>query len=139
VRGPASSLTIAVCLSIGTYRTRLRVPRPTRKEKQLLFSIEGNPGPMAEADRCELHEVAILAGPGETETLLRLARSPIADECQICAVCRSAREFIELRLAEQRGQVFPPQRSSEAARKQLQTAILRVKATIRQPPEPRRS
>jgi len=82
---------------------------------------------MAESEQCELHEVAIFGGEQGAEELARLARSPIGDECQICSVCRSAREFVERRLAEQAGQVFPPDQNGEAAWRKLQAAIAHAK------------
>lgn len=88
---------------------------------------------MVDPAECELHEVLLFAGADESEALLRLARSPIGDECQRCAVCRSAREYVERRLAERAGRVFPPDQSGEAARRTLQAAIDRAKASIRTP------
>lgn len=85
---------------------------------------------MVESDRCELHEVAIFAGADEAEALVRLARSPIGDECQICPVCRSAREFVARRLAEQSGYALPPGESAEASWNKLQAAIREAKAAI---------
>ena len=89
------------------------------------------PRSMAESDRCELHEVAIVHGAQDSEDLLRLARSPIGDECQLCAVCRDAREYVERRLAEEAGGVFPPEENAEAAWRKLQAAIEKAKATVR--------
>ncbi len=86
---------------------------------------------MVDPDECELHEVVLFSGADESEALLRLARSPIGDECQRCPVCRSAREYIERRLAERAGRVFPPNQSGEAALRNLQAAIDRAKAAIR--------
>lgn len=86
---------------------------------------------MVDPDRCELHEVAMFAGKDEAEALLDLARSPIGDECQICPVCRSAREFVERRLAEQAGYQPPPGESAEASWSKLQSAIQSAKSTIR--------
>lgn len=89
---------------------------------------------MRDSDQCELHDAAIFAGPDETEALLRLSRSPIGDECQRCPVCRSAREFIEVRLAELQGRVLPPQQNSETAQKKLQAAIEVAKASVHKRP-----
>jgi hypothetical protein len=86
---------------------------------------------MVEPAGCELHDVALFGGAEESEALLRLARSPIGDECQRCPVCRSAREYVERRLAERAGWVYPPDRSAEAAQRDLQAAIERAKASIR--------
>ena len=86
---------------------------------------------MVDPDRCELHEVAIFVGEDEAEALLRLARSPIGDECQVCPVCRSAREYVERRLTEQAGFVPPPGENADAAWHKLQTAIAETKASIR--------
>ena len=94
------------------------------------FSPRGYPATMTDRDQCELHEAAVFNGPQETDDLLRLARSPIGDECQICSVCRSAREFIERRLAEQAGQVFPPGQNGDAAWKKLQNAIASAKLSV---------
>jgi hypothetical protein len=85
---------------------------------------------MEDRDRCELHETAVLAGEDETEDLLQLARSPIGDECQICPVCRAAREYAERLLAERTGYVPPPGESADASWKKLQQAIQAAKATI---------
>jgi hypothetical protein len=85
---------------------------------------------MADPDQCELHEVALFAGEDETEALVRLARSPIGDECQICPVCRSAREYVERRLAEQAGYRPPPGESADVSWKKLQLAIQNTKETI---------
>lgn len=89
---------------------------------------------MAESEPCELHEVAVFGGGQEAEELVRLARSPIGDECQICPVCRSAREFVQRRLAEQAGQVFPPDQNGEVAWRKLQTAIASTKLSVRRAP-----
>ena len=88
---------------------------------------------MAEPDRCELHEVAIFANEDETEDLLRLARSPIGDECQICPVCRAAREYVERLVAERTGYVPPPGENAEASWQKLQHAIQGAKSTIVKP------
>jgi hypothetical protein len=85
---------------------------------------------MSETDRCELHEMAVLVGGSESEDLERLSRSPIGDECQRCAVCRLARVYVELRLAERDGAVFPPEQSAEAAWRRLQGAIESVKHSV---------
>ena len=85
---------------------------------------------MVEADRCELHEVAVFAGEDKTDSLLRLARSPIGDECQICPVCRAAREYVERLVAERTGYVPPPGESADASWQKLQQAIQGAKATI---------
>ena len=85
---------------------------------------------MGKSDECELHEVALFVGEDESEALLRLARSPIGDECQICPVCRSAREFVERRLAEQAGFVPPPGESATVSWNKLQAAIQGAKSTI---------
>jgi hypothetical protein len=88
---------------------------------------------MTDLAECELHDLVLFGGAEESEVLLRLARSPIGDECQRCLVCRSAREFVERRLAERAGEVFPPDQSGEAAQRKLQAAIDRAKTVIRQP------
>jgi len=85
---------------------------------------------MVEPEGCELHQVAIFTAPEDAESLVRLARSPIGDDCQVCPVCRSAREFVERRLAEQAGRVFPPDQSGEAAWRKLQAAIETAKASV---------
>jgi hypothetical protein len=85
---------------------------------------------MEDPDRCELHEAAVFAGEDETEDLLRLARSPIGDECQICPVCRAAREFVERLIAEKTGYVPPPGESADVSWQKLQQAIQGAKATI---------
>jgi len=85
---------------------------------------------MVEPDRCELHEVAILIGTDESEALLRLGRSPLGDECQRCHVCRSAREYVQRRLEERSGRVFPTDQNGEAAWRKLQAAVESVKTSI---------
>jgi len=87
---------------------------------------------MDDSDRCELHDVAVFANEGDTNDLLRLARSPIGDECQICPVCRAAREFVERRLAENSGVVPPPGESAEASWAKLQGAIAHARTAIHQ-------
>ncbi|MGA8543400.1 MAG: hypothetical protein WB947_07700 [Thermoplasmata archaeon] len=86
---------------------------------------------MVEFDPCDLHDAAILAGPDEAETLLRLARSPIADECQRCSVCRLAREYVARRLEEKAGRVFPPSQNGEATWQRLQAAVEGVRIQTR--------
>jgi len=88
---------------------------------------------MVEPDQCELHELAIFAKEDETESLMRLAHSPIGDECQICPVCRSAREFVQRRLAEQAGYVPPPGESADVSWGKLQAAIRDAKSAIHRP------
>jgi len=88
---------------------------------------------MVESDRCELHEVAVFASEDEAGELLRLARSPIGDECQICPVCRAAREYVARLLAERSGQVPPTGEGADASWQQLQRAIQDAKASIRRP------
>lgn len=89
---------------------------------------------MVDPMECELHEVVLFGGGEESEALLRLARSPIGDECQRCPVCRSAREFVARRLAERAGRVFPPDQNGEAAQRRLQAAIHQAKSSMRAPP-----
>ena len=88
---------------------------------------------MTDADRCELHEAAILIGTDESEDILRLGRSPLGDECQRCAVCRSAREYVQRRLDENSGRSLPPDQSVEAAWRNLQAAIERARVSIHKP------
>jgi len=88
---------------------------------------------MVEPDRCELHEVAMFVGENEADDLLRLAHSPIGDECQICGVCRAAREFVERRLVERAGYVPPPGESADASWTKLQSAIHGARAKMRRP------
>lgn len=85
---------------------------------------------MADNDRCELHEAAIRGEPKSSETFLQLARSPIGDECQICPVCRTARVFVGLRLAEESGYTFPNGEGSDAAWQALQGAIGTVRTKV---------
>jgi hypothetical protein len=85
---------------------------------------------MARGGGCELHQAAILVGTDESESLLRLAHSPIGDECQMCSVCRLAREYIERRVAEQAGYVFPSDEGGEAILVKLQAAVASVKDTV---------
>jgi len=88
---------------------------------------------MAEPDGCEFHEVALVADKGEAESLLRLARSPIGDECQICPVCRAAREYVERLVAERSGYVPPPGENANASWQKLQRAIQGAKTSIHHP------
>jgi hypothetical protein len=88
---------------------------------------------MVDPDRCELHDVALFVGEDEAEDLVRLARSPIGDECQVCPVCRSAREYVERRLTELAGYAPPPGETADAAWRKLQTAIEEAKTSIRKP------
>ncbi len=85
---------------------------------------------MVDSDRCELHEVTIFIGADESEALQRLARSPIGDECRTCPVCRLAREYVERRLAEQAGRVFPPGQGGEAAWRKLQGAVENTRTSL---------
>jgi len=96
----------------------------------LFFCPSENRGTMDDPDECELHEVALVAGKNETQDLIRLAQSPIGDECQICPVCRSAREFVERRLAEQSGFRPPPGESADVSWGKLQKAIAAAKSNI---------
>jgi len=84
---------------------------------------------MPESDRCELHEVAIFDTPEASEALLRLAQSPMGDECQRCAVCRSAREYVEIRLAERSGRATNGV-SGEAAWRKLQAAVASARSSV---------
>jgi hypothetical protein len=86
---------------------------------------------MRDPEPCELHEAAVLVGTHDSEDLLRLARSPIGDECQMCPVCRLAREYIEHRVAERAGLTFPADESGEAILRKLQVAVDTVKHTVR--------
>ncbi len=88
---------------------------------------------MSEPDPCQLHEAVILVGTDESEALLRLGRSPIGDECRRCHVCRSAREYIQRRLDERSGRVFPPDQNGEAAWRNLQAAVESAKGSTRKP------
>jgi hypothetical protein len=85
---------------------------------------------MVDPDRCELHEAAILIGTDDSENLLRLARSPIGDECQMCPICRLAREYVGRRMAERAGRVFPKDESGEAVRLKLQSAVETVRTSV---------
>ena len=85
---------------------------------------------MPDPEPCELHDTALFVGEDEADSLIRLVHSPIGDECQICPVCRSAREYAERRLAEQTGHVPPPGESAEASWKKLQNAVEAAKTTI---------
>jgi len=85
---------------------------------------------MASGDRCELHDAAILVETGESEVLLRLAHSPIGDECHQCGVCRWARTYIERRLAERGGRALPAAENAEAAWHELQGALVEVRSSM---------
>lgn len=89
---------------------------------------------MTGSELCELHEAALFSRPEESEALLRLARSPIGDECQLCPVCRSAREYVGRLLAERTGETLPAGHDSQAAWKELQTSIGKVKSTVHPSP-----
>lgn len=86
---------------------------------------------MSDSDRRELHQVAILIGDNESDAVEQLARSPIGDDCQSCPVCRAAREYVDRRLAELTGRVFPPDQSGEAAWRKLQAAVKKTKSAVR--------
>jgi len=88
---------------------------------------------MVEPDRCELHEVAVFANEGEAGDLLRLAQSPIGDECQICPVCRAAREYVERLVAERSGYAPPVGESADASWQKLRRAIEGARTSIRPP------
>lgn len=81
-----------------------------------------------------MHEAAIAVAPGEPEAFLRWARTPIGDECRRCSVCRSARTYIERRLAERAGKVPPTGESAEAAWHELQSALAEARSAIRRGP-----
>ena len=84
---------------------------------------------------CALHEAAIVVGVHDSETLLALARSPIADECQVCTICRIARQYVEATLAEGAGAHLGPAESSATLRVQLADAVDAVKAAHHWPHE----
>ena len=88
---------------------------------------------MDPADRCELHEVAIVVGRPDSEELVQLARSPIGDECRMCPICRLAREYVDRRLAEGAGLVFPAEESGEAVWRRLRSAVEGVKTSVHRP------
>jgi hypothetical protein len=85
---------------------------------------------MPDPDRCELHEVALFTEGDEAEALTRLAQSPIGDECQICMICRAAREYVERKRAEQAGYRPPAGESADVSWGKLQSAIASAKSTI---------
>jgi len=88
---------------------------------------------MLEPEPCDLHRSVTLAPPDEADELLRLARSPIGDECRNCAVCRLAREYVYRRLEERAGRVFPPDQTGEAVLLRLQAAVENAKVTVHRP------
>lgn len=88
---------------------------------------------MGAEERCELHEAAIVLSADESEGFIRLARSPIGDDCQHCLVCRSARAYVERRLAEKTGRALPVDQNGDAAWIQLQAALKGVKASVHRP------
>lgn len=88
---------------------------------------------MAGTDPCELHDAAVRVGKDESETLRELIRSPIADECRNCSVCRLAREFVQRRREEQAGWSFPPDQTAEATWRKLQAAVEGVKTSLHGP------
>jgi len=85
---------------------------------------------MADEGPCDLHEAATALRPGERDAFLRWARLPIAEECRRCAVCRSARLYIERRLAEGAGKVPPAGESAEGAWQDLQSAVAEARTAI---------
>jgi hypothetical protein len=85
-------------------------------------------------DRCDLHDAAFEVSSGEPETFLQWAHTPIAEECRRCAVCRTARTYIERRLAERAGTVPPTGESAEAAWHELQSAVAEARSAIRRGP-----
>lgn len=85
---------------------------------------------MGEPTTPELHQVAVRLGDSEPDTVVQLAHSPIGDDCQTCPVCRCAREYVERRLGEQAGRVFPPDQNSEAAWRKLQMAVEQTKTSV---------
>ena len=85
---------------------------------------------MPPSDECDWHGAAIHAGPEESELLLRLAQSPIGDECQRCAICYYAQEYVERRLAERAGQVFAPDQSADATWRKLRAAVEDVRPRV---------
>lgn len=82
---------------------------------------------------CELHHSAILIGPDESEAWVRLAQSPIGDECRHCQVCRAARTYVARRLDERSGRVLPPGENGEMAWRDLQLAVTEAKAAFHRP------
>ena len=82
---------------------------------------------------CELHKAAVDIGADESDAFLHLARSPIGDECQRCAVCRYARTYIERRLAERAGRTYPAGENAEAAFRELQAAIRGFRTAVHGP------
>jgi hypothetical protein len=89
---------------------------------------------MSELDPCGLHEAAVVASADESEELLRLAHSPIGDECQRCTVCRAARTYIERRLAERAGRPLPANQNAEVAWRQLQAALVDLRTSLHRAP-----
>lgn len=85
-------------------------------------------------DRCDLHEAALAGPPGNPGAFLRWAGTPIAEECRRCSVCRSARTYIERRLAERAGKVPPTGESAEAAWRELQSAVAEARSAIHRGP-----
>jgi hypothetical protein len=127
----------AIAVRRAGPRLRDRGARPgTRRPGSVVsfFCPSVIPGLMADPDECELHEVVLSAEADEAKELIRVAQSPIGDECQYCPVCRSAREFVERRLAEESGYVPPAGESADASWKKLQRAIENARVAIHRAP-----
>ena len=86
---------------------------------------------MQEPDRCDLHEAVESAGDRPSDALLILGRSPIAEECRRCSVCRWARTYVERRIAERSGRSHPTTESAEAAWRELQSALGEARRAMR--------
>jgi hypothetical protein len=84
---------------------------------------------MPDPEPCELHDTLLFGRPEGAQDLVRLARSPIGDECRSCSVCRLAREYVTARLDEEAGRPVPTDQHSEAAWERLRSAVERVRAT----------
>jgi len=90
-------------------------------------------GMMSGLEPCDLHEAATVTGARPSEDLIRLAQSPIGDECQYCPVCRYAREYVERRLAEEAGAPAPSEEGSDDSWRKLQAAVASVKTVVHRP------
>jgi len=89
---------------------------------------------MTGSEQCDLHDAAVGAGAHESDDLVRLAQSPIGDECQYCPVCRYAREYVERRLAEETGVALPANENASDSWRKLQSAVAAVKTTVHHHP-----
>ncbi len=78
---------------------------------------------MGNAEPRVWHDAALRSGPQADDSLVSLGRTPIADECQHCEVCRWAKEYVDRRLRERAGETLAPADDAAAAWRQLRGAL----------------